>query len=539
MADFAEILNIVGDFGTFQKLLLFAVCFPVAVLPFHFASVVFVQSDPERHCNTDWILGADPHLSSGEQLNLTVPREQDGSFSRCRMFVPVDWNISEIRERGLNETTECVSGWVYHSSLYTSTIVTDFDLVCERAHLLQVAQTVFMAGILAGSLVFGPLAESFGRKWATQIPVFVNLIFSMTTGLCPNFYLYLASFFVLGSGYGGYRVNGIILATEWTGASKRSWAACFTQIAAALGQCVLAGLAYVVRDWRLLQVITAASFAVVAISISFLPESARWLLNRGRQEEAKALLARAAAINKRPVSESVLQKIAEKEGVENQRALVLIQSPVLRTHFLTILFAGFALNITYFSLTLNLGNFGMDIFVTQLMFGLSELPAHLLCIWLIEFVGRRLTVVATLLSGGLVCFLMLAFSPDNAVAITILATAGRFFTNWAATVNNVYVQELFPTSFRQTASGLYAIGCRTGGLLSPVLNMLAAYHRSIPIVGFSSLTALSGALCLLLPETRRLELPESAAEAEDIRKKSNLKMKKDFHKPKHIQATKL
>ncbi|XP_034412373.1 solute carrier family 22 member 13-like [Cyclopterus lumpus] len=539
MADFGEILQSTGEFGLFQKITLLALCLPNVIQPFHFASVFFIQSDPERHCNTDWILQADSNLTTDEQLNLTLPREEDGTFSRCQMFLPVEWDIGAIREYGLNETTGCRDGWVYYDTLYEATIVTDFDLVCEQANLLEVAQAVLMAGILFGCLLFGPFAESFGRKRAAQIPVIVMLIFSLTTGLCPNFYLYLASQFMAGIGVGGFRLNGVILATEWIGPSKRSWGACVAQLFGAGGNAVLAGVIYFIRDWRLAQLITAAQLAVVAIYIWFIPESARWLLDKGRTEEAKQLIVKAAAINKRTVPDSLLEKIVKKETEKKGGIIILIQSSVLRKYFFTLILAWFSLNLTYYCLSFNVGNLGLDIFLTQLMFGLTEVPAHILCIWLLEVMGRKVSLMATLLIGGFLCVLILAVPQGDAVAVTTLAISGRFFINWAGSICNVYVQELFPTSFRQTASGLCSIASRAGGLLSPLLNILALYHWSIPIIVYSSLTLTSGALSFLLPETRRKELPDSTHEAEGNRKKNPLKNHSESNEPARVTSTQL
>ncbi|TRY53839.1 hypothetical protein DNTS_002795 [Danionella cerebrum] len=518
MADFGEILEAIGDFGVFQKLLLFALCFPNLILPFQLASLVFNHADTNHHCNTDWILQVGPNLTREEQLNLTLPRLEDGSFDPCQMFVPVDWSLAAIREYGLNETSTCIHGWVHNDTIYEATIVTDFDLVCENVNVFRGGQTVFFAGVLVGAILFGPFAESFGRKRATQIPMVLMLIFTVVSGLSPNIYIYLVSQFITGVALGGFRINSIILATEWIGVAQRSYAACLSQVLAALGQVMFLAVVYFIRNWRIDQFIMAGPLAFVVIYIWFLPESARWLLDRGRATDAKKLIQKAAAINKHPVPQALLEEVLKEKIVEKGGVKILFASRVLRKYFFTLTFAWGAINLAYYSLSLNVGKFGPDIFLNQLIFGLSEIPVHFLCMWSLEAVGRKPSLMVALILGGSLCLLTLAVPLSDAIVSGVLATCGRFLMNAAGSICNVYFQELFPTSVRQTATGLGSTASRAASMLSPVVNMLEMYHYSIPTVLISSLAIASGIMAFLLPETRHTELPNSTEEAEGKRK---------------------
>ncbi|XP_061078623.1 solute carrier family 22 member 13 [Conger conger] len=518
MADFGEILRAAGDYGRFQKRLLAGLLLPTMILPMHFYSVMFTHAGSAHHCNTDWILRASPNLSTQEQLNLTLPRDQDGSFKSCEMFTPVDWDIESIREYGINLTTRCSDGWVYDTSVYKSSIVSDFDLVCEKANFVGMAQSVFMGGILLGSFIFGPLAESFGRKRAVQIPVVLMLIASVGSALSPNFYVYLAAQFIVGTSYGGYRVNYIILATEWIGVAQRTYPSALCAMLGGVGQTALAGVAYFIRDWRSVQYVIASPWALFILYIWIIPESARWLLDRGKTEEAEKLILMVAAVNKKQIPDNIMEKVVNnKKGEKRGTVKDLITSPLLRKYFFTVLFAWFSLNVGYYSITLNVGKFGMDIFLTQLIFGLTEIPAQIVCAWLMEALGRKITVASVLLLGGFISLLLLAVPQDSAITITALATAGRLFMNMGGTTFSVYVQELFPTYIRQTANGIAAMVTRVAGMLSPVLNMLAVYHSAIPVLVYSGLAVASGSFCFLLPETRRKELPDSTEDLEESR----------------------
>ena len=75
----------------------------------------------------------------------------------------------------------------------------------------------------------------------------------------------------------------------------------------------------------------------------------------------------------------------------------------------------FATSLMYYGLSLGVGNFGLDIYLTQFIFGLVEVPARLGTLPLIQHFGRRIFQAGVLIVGGCACLGTLVIPKGNAL----------------------------------------------------------------------------------------------------------------------------
>ncbi|XP_071334549.1 organic cation transporter protein [Trachinotus anak] len=509
--NFDEILHLIGGFGKFQKTLYIWICLPQIFLAFHMLVSVFTGAVPPHLCRSTWPSAVTPAATNFSFL--TAPDGQpDLSCS-----VPLN-HSSAVSLGDRHPTGSCQGGWEYSTHTFQSTIVTEWDLVCDSASLNNMGSSIYMFGLLVGAVVFGSLADKYGRRIIILINLAIQAVFGVGVAFAPNFYVYTALRFMVGTSISGVIMNAFVLGTEWTGSKQRMLAGIITDYFFGFGYILLAGVAYLIRDWRKLQLAISAPGFLFIFYIWVLPKSARWLMANDRKEEAWELIRRAAQMNGKPLTKdlemSEIYKIEEKTEVKKKHSFIdLVRTPKMRKQSLIVFYLWFVNVLVYYGLSLNISDFGMNIYLTQLIFGLVEMPARTITLFTLNR-SRKISQLAFLAVGGTACLLTIFIPSDLSVIKTVLAMIGKFGITASLSIIYVYSAEVFPTVIRQNGIGIGSMCARTGGVLAPMMYLLRSISPQAPMVLCGLCPLLGSALTLLLPETANKPLPDTIEDIE-------------------------
>ncbi|CAB3221114.1 unnamed protein product [Arctia plantaginis] len=477
-----EVLQHVGDFGRYQKILIIA----TMPLGFTFAYVYFVQMfitvTPENYwCRIPELA----NLSVELRRNLSAPGALTGQWDHCQTF---DTNWTKVLETltpptGRDPLVPCQHGWEFElSDIPYHTVTTEREWVCDRASYIPFAQSVFFVGSVTGTFTFGLLADRFGR-----VPAVIVL--------------------------------------EFVGSQYRTWVAnLILAFSFAIAGITLPWMALYIADWRMLMWVTSAPMFIVILAPWFLPESVRWLVSRGRGNEAVTILKRIERINRTKIPDEIMDEFivfSNRDEVEDRQSIFsMLRSTKLRNTMIKLIIVFMGCGCVFDGVMRLSNSFGLSFFAVFSVNEVSEFMAIVAVAVLLDRFGRRTSTCGP----ALICstLLFIASFVRDGLPRAGLAIAARLFSIISYTGAMQWCTEIIPTPFRASGVSILHMSAYLANVFSPFIVFSDRIWSKLPVVIFNTAAFITTAVFMTLPETKGLPMPQTRADGEKIIREHSL-----------------
>ncbi len=415
----------------------------------------------------------------------------------------------------------CGAGWAADAmevlliSFALPAIRQEWGLTTAQAGLLG---TAIFLGMLAGAWFWGTLSDRIGRKLGFILTVLIDSGFGLLSALSPNFATLVLLRALTGFGVGGTLPVDYAIFAEYLPRQKRGRYLVYLEAFWALGALIAAGLAWLIVPrvgWRPLLAISALPGLIVFWIRRYVPESPRFLLVHGREEEARAVLAQVAQENGASLPEGIRLVTPAAPSVT---VWDLWRRPYTRTTALLWLI-WFGISLGYYgvftwlpTLFVQRGLTFLRSFEYIFILTLAQLPGYFSAAYLVERIGRRMTLGLYLIASGVFTYLFAA-----AVSLPAYVAAAiwmSFFALGAWGALYAYTPEAYPTQLRTTGMGAASGMTRIAGALAPTLGgYLLGVSMPLALTVFAAAYLISGLAALSLPyETKGRPLADVVGE---------------------------
>lgn len=517
-----QVLESLGRFGTFQVLFFLCVSFIYMRGAWPVMGILFLGGDPGHHCQ----------VPVNESISDVIPVDSSGNYEKC-----------QIKSLLTNQTTPCSNGWTYGDE-FDSTILTEWDLVCDDNFMVDLSSTIYMVGNTVGALCLTPLSDKFGRKWVILSFLWIQGAIGIATAFSSNYIMFTVLRFFIGLLNMPIALTTYVMVTEMFPASSRSFPSVGINCSWGIGLVFLAVLGYFIRDWRTLQLVISVPNFLTVIYAWFLPESIPWLIANRKFKQAKSVAKFAAKMNRKNIPSELLvvpdQEMNEAPGAgQSQEGLLnvkvtkkytvldLFKTSKLRRYTLIMFYLWTADSVCYFGILFATPQLHGNQFLNIGISGIVEIPALIICMFIINRIGRRRPLIFFLLLSGImnIITIFIPTNTDSGVDLVWLqitaAMIGKFGITGAYSLSYLYSSEIFPTVVRNHAVGLSSFFENIGGISAPfIVYATSGTLTYIPLVLFGVIMIIGGTLACFLPETHKKPLPETIEEIEYGTKKS-------------------
>lgn len=352
-------------------------------------------------------------------------------------------------------------------------LVADWNLSTAQAGLL--ASALFV-GMLAGAWFWGSYSDYRGRRFSFLATIGIDSVFGLLSAFSPNFAVLLVLRLLTGFGVGGSLPVDYAIFSEFLPTRQRGRYLVYLESFWALGTIVAATLAWLIipqfpeMGWRFLLAASAVPGLLVFWLRRTIPESPRFLMLEGREEEARAVLQRIARENGATVEIGPLA--AGQRQAKAPLATIFDRTYRRRTLMLTAVW--FLLSLGYYGLFTWLpgifraqGFTFLATFQNTLLLALAQVPGYFSAAWLVERWGRVRTLGVYLAGSALATFFFATLRDQGSIVLASVVMS--FFALGAWGVLYAYTPELYPTSARGTGMGWASGVARMAGVIAPLI----------------------------------------------------------------------
>lgn len=186
----------------------------------------------------------------------------------------------------------------------------------------------------------------------------------------------------------------------------------------AVGEAIVGFVAYSTDNWRIfLRYLYFPGLILVAF-FWLTPESVRWLLAKGKHEEVRKVLEKAAKTNGVELSESDLKNLEfqpekpDPKSGEHYPMRAVMKSPILLLRLVNCSFCWITCNFVYYGLSLNSVAVAGNMYLNFISVALIEVPGYITTYLILDRFGRRISLCGSLLLSGIAC-LTFIFLPEG------------------------------------------------------------------------------------------------------------------------------
>jgi putative MFS transporter len=378
-----------------------------------------------------------------------------------------------------------------------------------------------ITGTVLGSFLWGWMGDRLGRRPSILIAA-MTFIATSICGSMPLFSLNMVMCFVMGLGVGGMLPIMFTIMAETIPARHRGWLLVLIGGDVAGAYILTSWLAATLvptLSWRILWLLGFPTGVLLILLNRWIPESPRYLLARGRTDEAVAIMERYGAVIVREPKAEI-----DAESRAGLKMAELFRGPFLRPTIVVVLL-GLGIGLVSFGFQLwipsNLQKLGFGEAEANRLLRNSALigfPLNFLVAWLYGFWSSKRTLVlltsltALSLFGFVIAGNAVATNKGLLYALLIMPIWG---ISSVVAVLSAYSAEIFPTRLRSRGGGLAAGFSKAGGVLIIALVAIAVAPPSISdtaLIGAVPMALAALAVAFFGAETRNRQLEEITAE---------------------------